>query len=320
METTWDKLRAILYALSVHGCALLLMFVGLHCQQLPVPSDAEGPIIEATLMSSPQQSASAAKAIKAAERKAAQPAATPPPLQPKPEPVPQDAAQPPQPAPQARLPKPDTVDQEEVRRDADLAAQQKQLQEQEARRKQAQVDLTNQLQQQLEAQNRQRLAQQELERQKQLEDIRKQRADAERKVMLAEQRLKQLRDQRANLPNADAAVSSPAPAAAAHPPSGNNGAKQDPNGKYLQAIKDALDHNWRRTGVPEGVHCHVKFTQDRPFAIIKDVVFGDCQFDAAARETVEELKGIHLPYSGFEGDFKPEVNIDMCYPQEACTK
>ena len=93
METTWDKVRAILFAMGVHAFALALLFVGLFWQATPKAADAAGPMIEATLVSSPQQSAAIAKAIRAAERKAERQDnhdATPPP-QPKPSPQPQDA-------------------------------------------------------------------------------------------------------------------------------------------------------------------------------------------------------------------------------------
>ncbi len=307
METTWDKLRAVVFALGLHALLIALLFVGLLTHPVLASADAAGPIIQATLVSSPQQSAAIAKAIKALEQKTAQD--TPPPL-PKPEPKPQDVPQPQQLAPQAPLPKPDTVDQEEVRRVAEQVAAQKKLQEQEERRKQAQVDLTNKEQQQLAAQ--------ELLRQKQLADIRKLRADAERQVKLDAQRLKQLQDQRAQLALNNTPTRT-VPNALPHPPAGNNGARQDPNANYLKEIKVALDQNWHRTDVPEGVHCHVQFIQERP-GRVKDVIFGDCQYDAAARESVEALKGILLPYQGYESDFKPEVNIDMCYPTEACTR
>ena len=325
METSWDKLRAVVFALGVHAVALALMFVGLLWQPAPAAADAAGPMIEATLVSSPQQSAAIAKAIASAQKhteqkvvpQAAQDSVPPP--QPAPEPKPQDAPQPPQPAPQAPLPKPDTVNQDEVRRIADQAAQQ-QLQEQEERRKQAQVDLTNQQKQQQEAENRQRLAQQELDRQKLLADIRKQRADAERLVKLEAQRLKQVQDQRIQLAQNDAPAAPTAPAAPPHPPAGNNGSKQDANAKYLKAINEALNNNWHRANAPENVHCRVIFRQVRPSGEVTDVQFGDCQFEAAARESIEALKGIRLPYVGYESVFAPEVNIDMCYPQEACTK
>jgi colicin import membrane protein len=310
METTWDKLRAVVFALGLHALVLALLFVGLLTQPLPAAADAEGPIVEATLVSSPQQSTAIAKAIKAVERKTTADAAPPP--QPKPSPKPEDAPQPPQLAPQAPLPKPDVVDQDEVRRAADLAAQQ-QKQEQEERRKQAQVDLTNQLLQQQQEQNRQRLAQQ------QLADIRKQRADAERQVKLQEQKMKQLQDQAARLAqdNAPPTVAPPGPV---RPPSGNAGDKAGLLAKYKKAINETVQLNWHHDSdrVPERTHCIVQFKQ-LPGGEVFEVSFPDCPFDAAARDSVEAaLKRTPLPYAGFETVFQPQGKIDMCYPEEAC--
>ncbi len=306
METTWDKLRAVLFALGVHAFALALLFVGLWWQPVPAAAEAEGPMIEATLVSSPQQSAIAAKAIKTAVQDAK------PPPQPAPSPKPEDAPQPPQPAPQAPLPKPDTVNQDEVRRAADLAAEQ-QKQEQEERRKQAQVDLTNQLQQQQQAQDRQRLAQQ------QLADIRKQRADAERQVKLEEQKMKQLQDAAARVAQNDAPPTI-APLGPVHPPAGSAGANTSLRARYLNAINKVVQQNWRHDSdkVPERTHCPVQFRQ-LPGGEVFQVDFGDCPFDADARASVEAaLKRTPLPYAGFESVFQSQGKIDMCYPEEAC--
>jgi colicin import membrane protein len=321
METAWDKTRAVLFAIGVHAFALALLFAGLFWQVAPKAEDAAGPMIEATLVSSPQQSASIAKAIKAAERKVAKQDdrdATPPP-QPKPSPQPQDAPQPVQQVPQAALPKPDTVNQEEVRRLADQAAAQ-QLKEQEARRKQAQIDLTNQKLQQQEEQNRQRLAAQELDRQKQLEAIRKQRAEAERQVKLEEQRLKQLQDQRAQLAKNDTPTP-PAPrAAAAKPPAGNNGEDNGLMVKYKKAIRDVVQQNWHTANAPENTHCKVQVKQ-LPGGEVFDVTFlAGCPFDPTARASVvDALKRTPLPYAGFESVFSREFSMDMCYPEDVCT-
>jgi colicin import membrane protein len=312
METSWDKLRAVAFALGLHALVIALLFVGLLTQPVPASTDAEGPIVEATLVSSPQQSAAIAKAIKAIEQKTQQDT-TPPSPQPIPEPKPPETPPPQQLAPQAPLPKPDTVDQEEVRRIAEQATAQKKLQEQEERRKQAQIDLTNKEQQQL--------AQQELERQKQLADIRKQRADAERQVKLDAQRLKQLQDQRAQL-----ALNNTPPAAASsplqRPPAGNNGKEAGLLAKYKQAIVDVTNSNWIHTDVPEQVHCKIRFTQI-PGGDVIDVKFLDCPFDAAGRESVDRaMRKTPLPYAGFEPVF-PQLRqweLDFCYPTEACTR
>ena len=318
METTWDKLRAVLLALGLHALVLVLLFVGLLWQPLPAAADAAGPVIEATLVSSPQQSSAVAKAVTAVAQKS-ELNATPPP-QPKPEPRPQDAAQPQQIAPQAPLPKPDTVDQDEVRRLADQAAEKKQ-QEQEERRKQAQIDLTNQQQQQQEAQNKQRLAQQELEKQQKLDAIRKQLADAKRATLLQEQKLKQLQDQRAQIAQNNAPATA-AQSSATAPQSGANGADQGLLDKYKRAIIDVTNNNWIHTDVPERVHCTIQFTQI-PGGEVIDVKYLNCPFTAAARESVDRaMRKSPLPYAGYEQVF-PQLrqwNLDFCYPQEACRR
>lgn len=310
METTWDKLRAVVFALGLHALLIALLFVGLLTHPVPAAANAEGPMIEASLVSSPQQSAAIAKAIKAIEQKTA-PDTTPTP--PKPEPKPIETPPPQQLAPQAPLPKPDTVDQEEVRRVAEQAAAQQKLQEQEERRKQAQIDLTNKQQQQL--------AQQELERQKQLVDIRKLRADAERQVKLDAQRLKQLQDQRSQLTLNDTHTTV-APTAPTRPPSGNNGKQSDLMAKYKQAIIDVSNSNWIHTDVPEQVHCKIRFTQI-PGGEVIAVDFHDCPFDAAGRESVDRaMRKTPLPYAGYES-VAPKLRqweLDFCYPTEACSR
>ncbi|HTD28438.1 MAG TPA: cell envelope integrity protein TolA [Xanthomonadaceae bacterium] len=317
METNWDKALAVFYALLVHAVAIGLLFIGLLWEQLPLPADDEGPAIEATLVSSPLQSVAAAKTAKVSQPKPAPQEATPPP-QPKPEPNPQDAPQPQQLVRQAPLPKPDKVNQDEVRRAAELAAEQKQLQEQEERRKQAQIDLTKQQKQQEEAENRQRLAQQQLEQQRQLDAIRKQRAAAERDIKLKEQAMKQLQDQAARI-----AQEQPAPAAVASPvqprhPAGSTGTSADLTGKYLQAIRAVANENWRHDNVPEKVHCHVRAKQLTNGDVVK-VTFLNCPLDAAGQASVEAaLERSPLPTEGFDAVWQSEVNIDMCYPEEAC--
>jgi colicin import membrane protein len=218
------------------------------------------------------------------------------------------------------LPKPDTVNQDEVRRAAELAAEQKQLQEQDERRKQEQIDLTKQQQQQQqqEAENRQRLAQQQLVQQQQLEEIRKARAAAERDVKLKEEAMKQLQDQAARVAQGHAPPAAVAATTPPHPPAGSAGAGTDLRGKYVQAIKAVANENWHHENVPEKVHCIVQFKQ-LPGGEVFLVNFLDCPLDAAGRESVEAaLKRTPLPYAGFESVFQPQGKIDMCYPEEAC--
>ncbi len=318
METSWDKLRAVLFALGIHAFAAAVLFAYLLWPHDPALADAEGPMIQATLVNSPQQAASVARAIQSAQQKSArktvQQEDTTPPPQPKPEPKPQDAPQPAQPVPQAVIPKPDKVDQEEVRRVAELAAEQK-LQEQEARHKQAQIDLSRQHEQQ-DAENRQRLAQQQLEQQQKLAETRKQLAAAAREVKLKEQGMKQLQDQAARLAqNTPSATSVPVPA---HPPSGNAGRGKDLQADYLKAIKETVHQNWQTGNAPPHVICkaHVK---QIPGGQVLDVTFPDCPFDAAGRQSVQDaFERTPLPYAGYDSVFLREFTIDLCYPEDPC--
>ena len=306
METAWDKLRAVLFALLLHGLLVFLLFFGLLWQPLPRAEAASGPPIQATLVSAPQQAAEIAKEIRALERRTAQE-----PTPPKPEPKPQDAPQPQQPVPQTRLPQPDTVDQDAVRKLAEQRDEQKRLQEQEERRKQAQIDLDRKQEQQ----------QAEI-RQRQLAAIQKQREDAERQIRLHEQALRQLRDQQTQLAlnNTPRRV---APTAPPHPPAGNNGRQQDLLAKYKQAIIDTTNNNWIHADeVPQQVHCRIRFTQI-PGGEVIDVKFLDCPFDAASRDSVDRaMHKTPLPYAGFESEFPKlrQWELDFCYPTEACTR
>jgi colicin import membrane protein len=310
METTSDKVMAVAGSLGLHALVMLALYLGLLRQPELDASGDEGPAIEATLVSTPQQVAAAIRRIEA-EPKPAEPVPPPPP-QPKPEPAPQDAQQPQQPIPQARIPKPETVDQDEVRRAGELAAEKKQ-QEQDEKRRQAQLDLSRQQEQQ-EAENRQRALQQQLERDKQLAQIRKERAEADRQVKLQEQKLKQLADAAARSSTPSPAAAAATPAAAAGPPPESMSLRA----RYLTAIRAVVNQNWRHDGVPERTHCTVKFKQV-PGGEVFEVGFGDCPFDANAKASVEDaLKRTPLPYSGFESAFLREGTIDMCYPEEAC--
>ena len=302
METNADRTLAVAGSLGVHALVVLVLWLGLLHQPEVVVSASEAPAMEASLVSTPQQVAAAIRRVEK-EDKAAKP-------QPLPEPKPQDATQQQQLTPQAQIPKPDTVNQDEVRRAGELAAQIKH--EQEERRKQAQIDLSRKEEQDQE-ENRQRLAAQQLQRDKQLADIRKQKAEADRQVKLQEEKMKQLADA--------AAHTNPTPAPNPKPlavPSSTQAIGTDLNARYLAAIRDVVNLNWRHEGVPPRTHCTVHFKQI-PGGEVFDVSFGDCPFDAAGRTSVEDaLKRTPLPYAGFEKAFQREGTIDMCYPEEAC--
>ena len=162
METTQNKVFAVAGSLVVHALVVLVLYLGLLRQPELIAVDAEGPAIEATLVSSPQQSA-------AAMQSASRPSATA---------QQRDTAPAPQPKPgrsrrirrshsswrrRRKCPNPIPWSRTRFAVLAELAAKQKLDQEQEERHKQAQIDLSRKQEQQ-EAENRQRQAQQQLEK------------------------------------------------------------------------------------------------------------------------------------------------------------
>jgi colicin import membrane protein len=272
-----------------------------------------GPVVEASLVVSPSD-------VVAAERSAAEapkPEPTPPPRveaapppQPLPAPQPQDAPDEAQPVPQERVPEPSPVEQDAVAKLALEQEQAREREEQEARRRQEQIDLTERERKQEEAERRQRLREQQLA---QLAEIRKQREEAERRTKLEEQRMRQLADRDA--PPAEAP--SPAPA---QPAGGNNGEDTDLRARYVLALQQTAEMNWIRSQAPEATPCKVRFTQI-PGGEVIDISFLSCPFDAQGRESVERaLRRSPMPYEGFEQVFNRQIDLTLCYPQEACPR
>ena len=248
---------------------------------------------------------------------------TVPPPQPIPEPRPQDAPVERQAQAQERIPVPDTVDQDEARRDA--ISQEKARQEQEAKRRQEQIDLTERKRQEQAEQQRRLAAQQEEDRQKRiaaeaaqkaeadkkrLEEIRRQRAQAQREQQLAEQKLRQLADARARQA-ASAAASTSAPATG---PVGNGGTDEDLRGRYAAAIQEAVLRQWTRPeSVPVGTRCRVVIRQLPGGDVVSAEVQPGCAMDAAGQDSIERavLKARPLPYRGFESVFARTLTLNF---------
>ncbi|NCT69366.1 MAG: cell envelope integrity protein TolA [Xanthomonadaceae bacterium] len=246
-----------------------------------------------------------------------------PPPQPIPEPRPQDAPVERQAQAQERIPVPDTVDQDEARRDA--ISQEKARQEQEAKRRQEQIDLTERKRQEQAEQQRRLAAQQEEDRQKRiaaeaaqkaeadkkrLEEIRRQRAQAQREQQLAEQKLRQLADARARQA-ASAAASTSAPATG---PVGNGGTDEDLRGRYAAAIQEAVLRQWTRPeSVPVGTRCRVVIRQLPGGDVVSAEVQPGCAMDAAGQDSIERavLKARPLPYRGFESVFARTLTLNF---------
>ena len=301
-----DLLMPVVMAVALHvALAVILLLVG-WWQPTPERISVAGPPIEAALVVSTAD-------IVAAERTATQapvpvppaPEETAPPPQPEPVPAPQDAPEPIQQTPQEQIPEPDAVDQDAAAR---LALQEEQArEEQEARRRQEQIDLT-------ERQRQEEVEQRRRQREQQLADLRRQRDEAARRTRMEEQRLQQLADAQQAPPSPDP---SPEPSQQA---GGNNGEDTDLRARYVLAMHQTAQRGWNRSLAPEGTPCKVRFTQIVGGDVI-DVQFLACPFDAQGRESVERaLRRYPMPYEGFERVFARNVDLTFCYPEEACPR
>ena len=308
-------------AVALHVLVALLFWAAwLWSPQRQVEAAAGTPAIEASLEMSASDLAAALRRAEQAPRPeplpepVAEPApeeAVPPP-QPLPEPRPQDAAVAPQPQAQDFIPKPDTVDQDEARRDA--IAQEKAQREQEERRRQQQVDLTEQREKQKAAENQRRLAEQakaEQDKQQKLAELRKQREQAARQADLAEQKLRQLEQARQR----QTAPAATAPAAAASAGTGGQGGNsQELTAKYAAAIQQAVLGQWIRPDtVPLGQRCRVSIRQIPGGEVIDVEVQPGCPFDEAGRRSLEAavLRAKPLPYRGFESVFQRNLTLNF---------
>ncbi|RRN58784.1 cell envelope integrity protein TolA [Pseudoxanthomonas sp. SGNA-20] len=303
----------LLLALALHiGVALLFWLAWWWSPQRKVEPAAGSPAIEASLVMSPADLAAAQRRAEEAPKPEplpepvaeTAPEETVPPPQPLPEPRPQDATVQPQQKAQDFIPQPDTVDQDEARRDA--IAKEKAEKEQEERRRQQQIDLTEQ-QRQKEAENQRRLAAQaeEAERQKKLAEIRRQREQAAREAERAEQRLRQLQQvqQRQSAP-AQASQGSP----------GQGGTSEDLTAKYAAAIQQAVTNQWIRPDtVPLGQRCRVQIRQLPGGEVIDVKVQPGCPYDEAGQRSLEAavLRAQPLPYRGFESVFQRTLILNF---------
>jgi colicin import membrane protein len=285
--------------------------------QRQVEPAAGSPAVEASLVMTPAD-------VAAAERRAEQapkpeplptpvqevaPEETVPPPQPVPEPRPQDAVVAPQKQAQDFIPQPDTVDQDEARRDA--IAREKAAREQEERRRQQQVDLTEERERQKAAENQRRLAAQaaqaeQAEKERKLAEIRRQREQAARQAQLAEQKLRQLEQaqQRTQAPATQPAQGSP----------GQGGTSEDLTAKYAAAIQQAVLNQWLRPdNVPLGQRCRVQIRQLPGGEVIDVQVQPGCPYDEAGKRSLEAaiLRAQPLPYRGFESVFQRTLNFNF---------
>ena len=304
---------------------------------------AGDPALEANMQLSAAEASAARQALRASEKlpdlpepvEEAQPEPVPedtvPPPQPIPEPKPQDAPTPQQHNAQERIAQPDTVDQERV--SALAISQEKAKQEQEAKRRQEQIDLTERKRVE-EAEQKARLARQqeetdrqkkladeqrkaneskaEQERQQKIAEIRRKREQAERELKLAEQRARQVRDAQARTQGASSSTSSSSGTPQASP--GQGGTSDDLTAKYAAAIQQAVLNQWVRPDtIPRGQRCRLTIIQ-LPGGEVREVQFAaNCPYDAAGRRSVEAavLRAQPLPYRGFESVFQRNLNFNF---------
>ncbi len=315
--------RAVAWAVGLHVLIALLLIVS---PLLTWDRDRLNPAGATSMEATLEVSAADQRAVRQAL--AFQPEPLPVPVESMPEPVPEDTVPPPQPVPerspqdarvvqqreaQERIPVPDQVDREEARREA--IAQEKARQEQEAKRRQEQIDLSERQRQQQAEQQRRLAAQQEEERQKRiaeeakkkeeaerqqkLADIRRQREQAARQTQLAEQRAQQLRDAQARQ-----TPDSPRPAQQAGSSNAAAGQASGPTeSEWSGAMLAAIERQWiRPPNTPPDMICPVRIRMLPGGEVMSAEAQSSCAYDQTVRDSVERavLRASPLPYAGFE--------------------
>ncbi|MFT4255924.1 MAG: cell envelope integrity protein TolA [Pseudoxanthomonas sp.] len=322
--------RPLAFAIGLHVLlAVLLWLSSWITWNHDISAAAGAQAVEATMETSAAEDRAVASAMRA----------EPEPLPPQPEPVVEDTVPPPQPIPepapqispvpqqvqaQEPVPVPDKIDQEEARIDA--ISLEKARREQEAKRRQEQIDLTERKRQE-EAEKKQRLAKQQQEEQKRIAEeekrkadeekrkadrlaqLRAERAKLEREQNLAEQKLRQLQAARER-----SAASATATAAGPSAPAGQGGTDDGLLAQYREAIQAAVNRQWTRPdSVPLGTRCRVIIKQLPGGEVIDAQVQPGCPMDPAGQASLERavLKAQPLPYRGFESVFNRQLNFNF---------
>ncbi len=309
--------RDVTLALGVHLGIVLLFFLGsMFAWKREMPAGA-GASMDASLELSASETRAAERALRAAETIEPLPVPveelieedTIPPPQPVAEPLPQDSPVPLQRVAQERVPVPDTIDQD--RADALAVSRERELREQEQKRRQEQIDLTERERQE-DVEKRRRLAEQQAETDKQakLDAIRRQRAQLEQQRKLEEQKLRQLAEARAR----QAQSTAPAPASSASEPSGSSGVDAGLLGKYVAAIQQAVATQWTKPdSVQPGTRCKVVIRQLPGGSVSSAEVQPGCAMDQIAQDYLERavLKADPLPYRGYEDVFNRTLILNF---------
>ncbi len=232
----------------------------------------------------------------------------PEPVEPLPEPVPDEQPEvtppPQQTAPQQQLTQPDDVDQQAV---VETPTPQKatETKPQDEKHTQQQADLTNPVDAQQQAQQKLKA-----EKEAQLAEIRRRRAAASREALAAEERLAQL-----TAPRAGSAAQQAAQADAQA--SGTGAADDGLLGRYAAALQEAIRAKWvRPDNIPSGAGCRLVIRQLPGGEVVDAQVTSPCVYDEAGRRSIEAavLKAQPLPYAGFEKVFKRELTLNFRAP------
>ena len=310
MQQNNDTLIGFIIAIGLHALVLLVFILSGLISTTVVSPESKGEPVQASVMISAADIKRAQKSIQESE-------AAPPPkpaeaVQSVPEPSPQTAETPQQNQAQAPVIDPDSVDQDRINKLAIQESEEKILAEQEARRRQAQIDLTDDVLKQEQAENKQRLRQQQLQ---QLEAIRLAQKAAASRTRMEDQRLQQLQDLQQSEPVR--APPGPPQATSGKPNADNN---DQLRARYAAAIKATIDSNWRHDSAQPLERCQIEFTQLIGGEVI-DVIFINCPFSPAGRASVDRaVRLTQLPYAGFEPVFARRQALTLCYPRDQCEK
>ncbi len=308
MQRSNDTLTGFIFALALHAALLLVFFLSGWLSSTAVAPEAKGDPVVASVMIS-------AADIKRAQKAISQSEAAPPPrpaqaVQPKPEPNPQTSETPQQMQAQAPVIDPDSEDQERINKLAIQETEEKIVAEREARRRQAQIDLTDDVLKQQQAENKQRLREQQLA---QLEAIRLAQKSAATRTRMEDQRLQQLQDVQQSEPVRSTTAQT-------QRSTGNPNANNDLQARYMAAIKATIHGNWHHENNEPLQRCQVEFTQ-APGGEVIDVIFLSCPYSPEARDQAERaVRLTPLPYYGFEPVFQRRQTFTLCYPTEQCEK
>ncbi|BFI95141.1 MAG: hypothetical protein RSP_06510 [Rhodanobacter sp.] len=252
------------------------------------PLELKGPVIEATLIGPTGSPPPKAVKVKPVPNTVPPPPSVPPPPPP---PVVQPKIAPLPPPPQH----PDVKDQERVVEQGVQQAEEKKLQEEKERQRQAELDA--------QAAKRKEELKKVDEMLAQMDAAAAQTKKQDSKARQAKQQLDDLKDAKddglPNLPNA------------AQRQTGNNAQNSNLSDEYAAAIQNAVTPNWLRPDNMPNVPCKVHIVQMIGGDVMSATVDPSCPYDDVGRRSVENaiLRTKTLPYKGFESVFQRNLTI-----------